>query len=75
MQQAAQRSAAPADIARELLAQAIKVEETLRVLLDQVHATLARAQKLSQELDQRRKSTASAHGSLFVNRCAGYGEL
>ena len=63
MQQTAQRSTPPADIARELLTQAIKVEEKLRVLLDQVQATLARAQQLSRELDQRRKSTASAHSS------------
>ncbi|HEV3449557.1 MAG TPA: hypothetical protein VG099_33275 [Gemmataceae bacterium] len=72
MQQTAQSSAPPADIARELLAQAIKVEEKLRVLLDQVQATLARAQQLSRELDQRRKSTASAHRSLFADRCRGY---
>jgi hypothetical protein len=75
MQQTAQSSAPPADIARELLAQAIRVEETLRILLDQVQATLARAQQLSRELDQRRKSTASAHSSLFADRCRGYSAL
>jgi hypothetical protein len=65
MQQTAQRSSPPGDIARELLSQAIRLQENLKVLLDQAQATLARAQQLSQELDQRRKFTASAHSSLF----------
>jgi len=48
--------------ARELLKEALQVQQTLSTLLDQVQAMLARSQRLTQELEQKSESTASAHG-------------
>lgn len=61
--------------ARELLKEAAQVQQTLSRLLAQVEAMLARSQRLTQELEQKSASTASAHRSLFAIRAGRHDGL